>query len=406
MIIRARVVVPMENAPIENGAVAIEGSQIAGVGSFDEIRARHAGEVHDLGEQILLPGLINAHCHLDYTILRGKVPAGQSFADWIVAINAGKAALSQNDYLSSIAAGFSEAQSWGTTTILNLEAFPELLPRLSRPPLRTWWCAEMIDLRKEVPVREVAASLHGWFESNPAWLGGFGLAPHAPFTASSRLYSEASEIAQEYHVPFTTHLAESHEEMQMFRDRNGALFDFLKDLGRPMDNGGRETPLAFLLRNQRITKRWIVAHLNQLAASDFDLLAAAEKFSIAHCPRSHTFFGHAPFRLEKLRALGFNICLGTDSLASNSTLSLFAEMRELLRKTPSLSPAEVLEMATVNGAMAIGQQNSLGRIAPGFLADLIAIPCGPPGSEVFDTIVAFAETVPWTMVNGARLSRP
>lgn len=406
MIIRSRLVVPMAADPIENGAVVVAGNKIVGVGRFDDVRASSGGEVLDLGEQVLLPGLINAHCHLDYTILRGKVPAGKSFADWIVAINTNKARLSATDYLESIAAGFREAQRWGTTTILNLEAFPELLPRMECPPLRIWWCAEMIDLRDKVAVGEVAEGLRAWFESHAQWLGGFGLAPHAPFTASPQLYSEASKISREQNVPLTTHLAESQEEMQMFRDAEGALFDFLKGLGRPMDNCGRETPLALLLRNQRIERRWIIAHLNALAASDFDLLANADKFSIAHCPRSHTFFGHAPFALEKLRALGFNICLGTDSLASNSSLSLFAEMRELLRKMPTLSPRQVLEMATVNGAMAIGHRNSLGKIASGFLADLIALPCEQTGSDPFDTIVAFEETVPWIMVNGVQLGSP
>jgi len=404
MILRARIVVTMDGPPIENGAVAIEGNRIAGVGRFEDIKASHRGEILDLGEQILLPGLINSHCHLDYTILRGKVPPGESFADWILAINAGKAGLSAEDYLESIAAGFSEAQRWGTTTVVNLEAFPELLPRMPRPPLRSWWCAEMIDLRKKVPVRELAENLRGWLESHPEWLGGYGLAPHAPFTASLQLYSEASEISRKDNVPLTTHLAESHEEMQMFRDADGALFDFMKGLGRPMDNCGRETPLAFLLRNQSIDQRWIIAHLNELEASDFDLLANAEKFSIAHCPRSHAFFSHAPFALEKLRAMGFNVCLGTDSLASNSSLSLFAEMRELLRNAPSLAPAEALEMVTVNGAKAIGQGDSLGTIAPGFLADLIAIPFARPGSALFDTIVEFEEPISWMMVNGVPLT--
>ena len=404
MILRARIVVTMDGPPIENGAVAIEGNRIAGVGRFEDIKASHPGEILDLGEQILLPGLINSHCHLDYTILRGRVPPGESFTDWIVAINASKAGLSAEDYLESIAAGFSEAQRWGTTTVVNLEAFPELLPRMPRPPLRSWWCAEMIDLRKKVPVWELAENLRGWLESHPEWLGGYGLAPHAPFTASLQLYSEASEISRKDNVPLTTHLAESHEEMQMFRDADGALFDFMKGLGRPMDNCGRETPLAFLLRNQSIDQRWIIAHLNELEASDFDLLANAEKFSIAHCPRSHAFFSHAPFALEKLRAMGFNVCLGTDSLASNSSLNLFAEMRELLRKIPSLAAAEVFRMVTVNGAKAIGQRKSLGRIAPGFLADLIAIPSTRPSSELFDTIVEFEEVIPWMMVDGRPLT--
>jgi cytosine/adenosine deaminase-related metal-dependent hydrolase len=404
MIVRSRVVAPMAGEPIDDGAVAIEGNKIAGVGKFAEVKRAYSGDVLDLGEQILLPGLINAHCHLDYTMLRGKIGPQRAFADWIVAINAEKAALGEADYLKSIASGLAEARKFGTTTLLNLEAFPELLPRLPRPLLRVWWCAEMIDIRKRVNVRGVADTLRDWFRSHPEWQGGFGLAPHAPYTASMQLYSEASEIARQEGIPFTTHLAESAEEMQMFRDASGPLFDFLKGIGRGMDDCGTGTPLSFVMRNLSIGEHWIIAHLNEIDPGDFDLLKRLPKFHIAHSPRSHAFFGHAPFALRRLRELGFNICLGTDSLASNASLSLFAEMRELLRNESWLSPREVVEMVTVNAADAVGQGNLLGQIRPGFHADLIAIPALESSTGVFESIVAFDQMVPWMMVNGEVLS--
>lgn len=404
MIVRSRMVVPVVGEPIENAAVAIAGNQIVGVGRFEEVKTSHGGDVLDLGEQILLPGLINGHCHLDYTLLRNQIPPQPAFTDWIRAINSHRAALSEEDYIASIDAGLAEVQKFGTTTLLNLEAFPELLPRIPRPLLRAWWCAEMIDVRERVPVQELSEHLHDWFESHPEWLGGFGLAPHAPFTASARLFSAASEISRKHNLPVTTHVAESHEEMQMFRDASGPLFDFLKNIGRPMEDCGGKTPLSSLMQNQMLDKRWILAHLNELTEDDFDLLARAKKFHIAHCPRSHTFFRHTPFELRRLRTLGFNICLGTDSLASNSSLSLFSEMRELLRKEPWISPREVLTMATVNAAHAIGHADSLGTISPGFRADLIAIPSARTGTGVFDGIVEFEKIVPWMMVDGEALS--
>ncbi|MEN3370287.1 MAG: aminodeoxyfutalosine deaminase [Verrucomicrobiota bacterium] len=398
MIIRSRVVAPMAGEPIDDGAVAVEGNRIAGVGKFVEVKRDHRGEVLDLGEQILLPGLINAHCHLDYTALRGKIGPQRSFADWILAINAQKDALTGTDYVSSITAGLAEAQSFGTTTLLNLEAFPELLPHLSRPPLRVWWCAELIDLRRTVDVNAVSEMLRAWFHSHQDWLGGFGLAPHAPYTASPELYSEAAQIARTNHLPFTTHLAESHEEMQMFRDGSGPLFEFLRSIGRPMSDDG--TPVAHLMRTAAIDEHWIVAHLNELTEGDFELLERGPKFQITHCPRSHTFFAHAPFAWEKLRALGFNIALGTDSLASNSSLSLFAEMRELQRKEPWLPAREVLAMVTVNAAAAVGQSNSLGRIRPGFYADLIGLPALTSEGDVFEKVIGHEGIVPWMMANG------
>ena len=103
---------------------------VVDVGLFNEIKARNSGEVVDLGEQALLPGLINAHCHLDYTCLRGKIPPPKSFADWIRAINAEKAKLSGRIIVASINEGFAEAKSFGTTTIANLTAFPELISQI------------------------------------------------------------------------------------------------------------------------------------------------------------------------------------------------------------------------------------------------------------------------------------
>ena len=132
MIIRARIVVTMHGAPIENGAVAVSANRIVDVGRFDDVKARNAGNTLDLGEQALLPGLINAHCHLDYTCLRGKIPPQKSFTDWIRAINAAKSELSAKDYFASINDGFEEAKRFGTTAIANLTAFPELIPKFSR----------------------------------------------------------------------------------------------------------------------------------------------------------------------------------------------------------------------------------------------------------------------------------
>ena len=393
MIIRARTVVPMVRDPIENGAVAVSENEITAVGRFDEVRRQHDGEVLDLGERILLPGLINAHCHLDYTVLRGKIGRQPSFAGWIRAINAEKAKLSEKDYIDSIHDGFSEAMRFGTTTIANLTAFPKLIASIEEP-IRTWWFGELIDVRNPEEADQIVDEAVAHLKSASRW----GLAPHAPFTASPRLYSRCEEIAQKENVLLTTHLAESRDETQMFRDASGATFDFLKSIGRSMEDCGGETPVSRFLRTRTMNDRWIIAHLNELDSADFELLRGAPRFHIAHCPRSHSFFGHAPFALERLRSNGFNICLGTDSLASNADLSLFAEMRELLCKNSALAPRHALEMATVNGAAALGQRDRLGCIQMGALADLIDLPFSI--GDVFENIVSFESAIPWMMHNG------
>src|SRR6266508_3227074 len=160
------------------------------VAKFDEIATRNAGEIIDLGEQALLPGLINAHCHLDYTCLRGKIPPQNSFADWIRAINTEKANLSPKDYLASINNGFAEAKRFGTTTIANLTAFPDLISQTT-PPIRTGWFAELIDVRAPERANETVGPAVESLKSATNW----GLAPHALFTASKNLYRRCEEIA-------------------------------------------------------------------------------------------------------------------------------------------------------------------------------------------------------------------
>jgi len=143
-----------------------------------------------------------------------------------------------------------------------------------------------------------------------------------------------------------------------------------------------------------------VAHLNELTESDFRVLEKMRtRFHVVHSPRSHQYFGHSRCAFTRLHRLGFNISLGTDSLASNESLSLFSEMRAFQRSEPERSPEKVFEMITLNPASALREQNTLGRIRGGFRADLIAIPCSKD-RDLFEEIVAFDGEINWMMVNG------
>ena len=399
MIVRARTVVTMDGPPIGNGAVVVSADRIVDVGEFDQIEKENAGEIVDLGEQALLPGLINAHCHLDYTCLRGKIPPQKSFTDWIRAINAEKLKLSPKDYLASIDNGFTEARRFGTTTIANLTAFPELIAQINAP-IRTWWFGELIDVHAPERANEIVDLAIESLKCGEQW----GLAPHALFTASRELYKRCALISQPEQVLLTTHLAESREEMEMFRDAAGSLYEFLKGIGRPMDDCGKSTPLQLFVGapGGRAQREWIVAHLNELTEGDFELLEGSPcNFHVAHSPRSHDYFGHSRFEFERLRSLDLNICLGTDSLASNESLSLFDEMRAFQKEFPTVSPEEILQMVTVNAATALRQGKVLGRIRPGFLADLVAVPWS--GScDVFEEIIGFEHAVDWVLLKGKK----
>jgi cytosine/adenosine deaminase-related metal-dependent hydrolase len=403
MIIRAGAVLTMDGPPIPGGEVRISGNRITGVEAGGSLRADASGDVIDLTDHVVMPGLINAHCHLDYTMMRRAIAPPRSFTAWVQRINAIKRSLDSDDYLAAIARGFEELKRWGTTTVCNIEAFPELMPRLPAAPIRTWWFYEMIDIRHRITTDEVVAGALMFFQRRDETAGGFGLSPHAPYTASTMLFHLANDCAATLEMPLMTHVAESREELEMFRDARGPLYEFMASLRRPMDDCGGDTPFGRLWKTGAIDSTWLLTHMNELTEDDFALLATlplGAAPNVVHCPGSHRYFRHSPFAYRRLHALGVNICVGTDSLASNDSLSLLAELRLLQRTEPWLEASELLRTITVNPARALRRENQLGRITPGALADLIAIPFSHKMETIHQEVVAFAQPIPWTMIDG------
>ena len=205
-------------------------------------------------------------------------------------------------------------------------------------------------------------------------------------------------------MPVMTHVAESREEWEMFRHARGELYDFMARLDRWMHDCHRgHTPLRHVLNYTALGVHWILAHMNELDESDFVLLASlprGERPSIVHCPGSHRYFRHAPFPMAKLLELGMNVCLGTDSLASAESLSLFEELRSLAKTDPWLTPEQLLRTVTVNPARALHRRGQLGQLTPGALADLIAVPVSGSLRSVHEEIVDNRRPIPWTMIDG------
>jgi cytosine/adenosine deaminase-related metal-dependent hydrolase len=407
MIYRSRILVTMDGPPLENGAVVVRDEFIVAAGPWADVRiAFPREEVVDLGEVALSPGLINAHCHLDYSNLRHAILPPHSFTEWIGRINAIKRSLHPEEYLAAIARGFAEARRWGTTTVLNIESFPELMWKMPAPPVRTWWFYEMIDVREPIPTEElVAGALLFFQEKRSGWLGGMGLSPHAPFTASPELYRLCHDYAQRMGVPWTTHLGESADERAMFVDGAGPLYDFLSSLGRPMDDCGHgRSALAQLAASGDIGPECIAVHLNDLEEEDFRLLAAdgpLAGMTIVHCPLSHRYFQHHDFPADRLHRQGVNLCVATDSPASDGAFSLLEELRAFSDFHPQFTPAELLAMITVHPARALALDGRLGCIRAGGWADLCAWPSGEQSARnIYAEIVNCRQPVSWMMVHG------
>ena len=230
MLYLADIVLPISSPVVTKGAVRVEGAEITAVGSSSELPALPGETVVDLGACILMPGLINAHCHLDYTNFKGSIAARQSFTEWIKSINALRLSFTPKEYIESIAEGFQMLARGGVTTVANVEAYPDLLPQLPVPPLRTWWFLELIDVRTRVNQEEMLRNALNFFEAHADWPGGFGLSPHAPYTASVDLYRMARTCGEKYGMLSTTHIAESVEENEMFSHARGPLYDFMAEL--------------------------------------------------------------------------------------------------------------------------------------------------------------------------------
>lgn len=381
-ILRARLVAPVCRPPLDDGALVISAGRIVALGRWRDVRREHAGPVTDLGEVLLLPGLINAHCHLDYTHMAGLFPPPKNFCDWIKSITVEKGLWSDAEFAASWRAGAKMLLRTGTTTVADVEAVPALLPAMWRAtPLRVFSFLEMTGVRSrrdpKAILREAAAKIWS-LPRGERW--ATGLSPHAPYSTTPALLRESARLARRRGWRLTTHIAESAPEFEMFRHARGEMFDWLRRNERDMSDCGGVSPVQHAERCGLLGPNLLAIHVNYLARGDAALLAR-RGVSVVHCPRSHEYFGHAPFPFRALRRAGVNVCLGTDSLATvratprtQPELNLFLELRAFAAAHPETAPETILRMVTVNAARALGFAGRLGELRPGAQADVIAIP--------------------------------
>ncbi len=408
MILRARIVLPITAPPVEDGAVLVSGDRVLAVGAWTDLRADHSGPVTDLGDVVLLPGLVDAHCHLDYTHLAGQLAPPRSFPDWIKAILAAKNGWGFSEFAASWLDGARQLLKSGTTTVADIASVPELLDVCrAATPLRVWSFIEMTGVRSQRPPAEVLAAAEDLIHGLPTRRGGFGLSPHAPYSTTPGLLSLCGEAMRRDGRLVSSHVAESQAEFEMFMFRRGPMFEWLEHQ-RPMDDCGHGSPVRHLDRCGLLGARHLLAHVNYLWDGDARLLAERGA-SVVHCPQSHAYFRHHRFPRTDLAEAGVNLCLGTDSLASTrfakgrpQELSLFDEMRVLAATDSQVSPDEILSMATVNGARALGLLGAVGAIAPDHKADLVAIPFSGKLSGATDAVVHHDGDVAAVWIDGIR----
>jgi cytosine/adenosine deaminase-related metal-dependent hydrolase len=411
MILRAKIILPITAPPIEDGAVLIAGGKIRALGKWRKF-ATHAAlvaqqPITDLGEVILLPGLINAHCHLDYTGMAGEIPPPKNFTDWIAAITAYKASWDYSEYAQSWLRGAHQLLKSGTTTVADIEAVPELLPEVwDATALRVFSFLEMTGIKSRRPPRDILREASRKISTLKHPRHSAHLSPHAPYSTVPELLKLSAAAARKKNWRVSTHIAESETEFEMFHQASGAMHDWLKKNGRDNSDCGQRSPVAHYARQKALGENVLAVHVNYLARGDAAVLAKS-RTHVVHCPRSHDYFRHARFERERLARAGVNLCLGTDSLATTRRdgkkkpeLDMFAEMRMLAANDKKISPEEILRLATINGARALGLAGKIGELSKNSFADLIALPCPEKLKDLHDAILAHTGNVAASMIEG------
>ncbi len=408
LVLFAKTILTMDRPrPIEDGFVLIQGSRILRVGKRQDLYLTPSLRMLDLGDTILMPGLINAHCHLDFTNFKGKVKYQGGFREWLRQMAMKGREMTPADFKNSVRQGIEESLAYGTTTLCDVATSWESYPLLRRSPLRSFVFFELIDMAQPSTAlywKSFQDRLKHLVHSEPPTeTCQWGLSPHTPFTVSKDMLQSVKRYLNDHrHLLTTIHVAESGEETWFFKKGAGPIAERLKVLNPDWAIPRGTTPVQYLSQNGWMPKLDIGVHLNEVNGNDLKILAK-NRTVVVHCPGSHRYFGHKRFQYEKFKKQGITVCLGTDSLASNQSLSMFREMRLFQESYPQISAQEVLSLATVKPARALDGSHHLGQIKPGYLADLIGIPAPRTTNSkrtVYDHVVNYRKPVSFSMVHG------
>lgn len=382
--LRARAVFTGDGAVIENAVVEIERGRVSAVHN------RPVRDAVDLGSSAILPAFVNAHTHLEFSHLERPLGPPRPFADWIRSV-VGERRGRITERVDSIRRGFDESNRTATGwvgEIATSDAWPASYAGSGSAVFRELLglSEDSVDAQLEIARRHLSSS------PDSASRTIAGLSPHAPYSVHPRLLQGSVELAASDGAPIAMHVAETREELELLERGTGPLAEMLRGFGVWNESlfGDRDA-VPSILRTLSKATRVLVVHGNYLADGSLRFLATQPHMSLVYCPRTHRYFGHDRYPLEKALALRINVALGTDSRASNPDLNLWEEAKLVAREHPSIASETVLEMATVNGAKALGLNAIAGRIVVGEPADL--------------AIISFTESLldPWSRVAGSML---
>jgi aminodeoxyfutalosine deaminase len=400
-ILAARYLLPVSRPPIRDGALLIEGNRLRAVGTRAALKQAHAGVPwRDLGEAILLPGLVNVHTHLELSGLRGQIRPGDAFVDWVLNLLERRRALAWEAYVAGAEEGSAELVRSGTTCVGDVTLTGASLSPLQRRGLRGVIYRELIG-PDDARAGELAATpfthLQAMREEARGTRLEVGISPHAPYSVAPRLFALCRQFQQRLGLKAAIHAAESRAEVEYLTTGTGPIRTRLLPAtgwGALAPPPAASSPVAYLERLGALDPTCLLIHAVHLTEEDLDTLVRTG-VAVAHCPRSNASLdgGRAPLKALRDRQIPVG-------------LSLWDEIRFAHEAHAGLlTPAEWIAMATVGGARALGLDRDIGTLEPGKRADLTAIILDEPGADPHEYLVheAHPGRVLLTAVDGTSL---
>lgn len=373
-------VLPIDGPPIQHGVIDVEAGRIVGVREPEagsRTGSRHpAPGTRDLGRVAVLPGLINAHTHLELSWMRGRVPPASKFTDWVktlFAVRGRPDAGMSTEQGAAIPMAIAEAKASGTIAVGDISNSLAAVGPMQEAGLDGVVFHELLGFKERNGA--LIAATQTLRETARAAGARVSLAPHAPYSTSLELFRAIRNAVSESECGvMSVHLGESPEEVELLEKGTGAWRGMLEMIGAWRDDWDVPgcDPVSYLDRHGLIDSRTLLAHGVQF--SDAALARVAELgATIVTCPRSNQWVGVGYPPIERFYRSGAKIAVGTDSLASVDDLNLFSELKTMRWLAPEVTAGAILESATLVGARALGLDAELGSLTAGKRAAMIAV---------------------------------
>jgi len=390
----ARWVLPIVGPPIERGTVGVDGGRIVYVGARDDANRPRAERDVDLGDMILMPGLVNTHCHLELTAMRGFLE-DLDFRRWVLRLTSAKrSVLTPEMLLDSARAGVEEGVAAGITTFADTCDSGAAMDAMLEYGVRGIMYQELFGPDPAQCADSIAdfATKLGPLRGKATELVRVGISPHAPYSVSDDLFRATTALALAERLPMAIHIAESEPEWDLVVAGRGSFAEGLRGRGIAVDVRA-PTPIRMLDTLGVLNARPLLIHCVRVDAGDISIIATTQS-PVAHCPISNAKLGHGIAPLLEMLAAGIDVGLGSDSVASNNRMDLLDEARAALLfqraragHHAALTASVALELATIGGARALGLGSEIGSLEVGKAADLAAFDVGPLG-PTFDPVTA------------------